>query len=69
MSGGVVECHLRLGLVVGSYHEGDDGELSKTGSHGQDLGERGVYGVFMLGWYTLMREENKIGVTAGKVAL
>ena len=41
MSGGVVECHLRLGLVVGSYHEGDDGELSKTWSHGQDLAESG----------------------------
>ena len=64
MSGGVVECHLRLCLVVGSYHEGDDGELSQTGSHGQDLGEMNVYGVLMLGWYTSMREEKKIGVTA-----
>ena len=42
VAGRVVECHLTLGLVVGGHNEGDDGELSKAGGHGQDLGGRNV---------------------------
>jgi len=37
VAGRVVESHLTLGLVVGGHNEGDDGELSKAGGHGQDL--------------------------------
>ena len=43
MASGIVESHFFLGLVVGSDHEWDDGELTEPWGHGQDLASVGVF--------------------------